>query len=62
MTLRTLVLLLDTFEIKIYRVLSVFEELSVNDNLEIKKAPLSREDKAQVLNWYTSMARILLNQ
>ena len=40
----------------------VFEELSVDDNLEVKNAPSSKEDKAQVSNWYTSVARILLNQ
>lgn len=35
-----LVLLLDIFEIQIYSVMSVFEELSVDDNLEVKNSPL----------------------
>lgn len=42
--------------------MSVFEELSVDDNLEVKNAPLSREEKAHISNWYTSMARVLLSQ
>lgn len=42
--------------------MSVFEELCVDDNLEVKNTPLSREEKAQISNWYTSMAGILLNQ
>ena len=42
--------------------MSVFEELSVHHNLDVKNVPLSREDKAQVSNWYINLMRILLSQ